>query len=127
MSSDPQTEESLGIAQKLAEDFLPAFQDKRENLPPYFGEQATLVWNGNQISGAEQIANFIFELPELMLKVTGIDVQTVQSPKSWTMAIYTGTILIDSDTVQDFHCSIFVEALPGSQTAFIRYMTFKYF
>ena len=125
--TEPQTEESLGIAQKLAEDFLPAFQNKRETLLSYFGEGATLVWNGCQMSGNEEISKFLSELPELMLNITGIDVQTVQSPKSWTMAIYTGTIMIESDSVQDFHCSIFVEALPSSQTAFVRYMTFKYF
>ena len=127
MTTDPQTPESLGIAQKLAQDFLPAFVDNRDSLTDYFGEEATLLFQGNEICGIDKIAEYIHNLPDLMLKVTGFDVQTIQSPKSWTMAIYTGTILIESDVVQDFHCSIFVETDPPNNTSFIRYMTFKYF
>ena len=123
----PQSEHSLGIAQSLAESFFPAFNGNKEALPGFFSEEASLVFQGSKESGIKEITDFLNDLPNLEINITSFDVQTIQSPKSWTMIVYTGSFLAEGDEIKDFHSSIFVEANESAHTAFIRYMTFNYF
>ncbi|EAX91340.1 hypothetical protein TVAG_296720 [Trichomonas vaginalis G3] len=122
-----QTEHSLGIAKELAEKFLPLMNTDKEAMTNYFGENATLVFQGRKIEGVQEIHDFLADLGEIQLSVSSYDVQTIQSARSWTMVVITGIVLLGGSVANDFHCSLYVEANESNQVAFIRFMTFNYF
>jgi hypothetical protein len=118
--------DSLGIARTLVDSFFPALAEDRETAVSFYGESATLYFQGEQVSGLADIAGYLSNLPPFTLRIGGYEVQTVPGSDLWSMIVVIGSIQVNGQT-KAFHSSLYVEARREDQTAFVRYHTFKHF
>jgi hypothetical protein len=121
--------DSLGIAQALVESFFPKLAQisDRSEAVTFYGEGATLYFQGNERTGRQAIHEYLAGLPPMSLNVTGYEVQTVPGSDLWSMVIVIGSVQIGGDKVMSFHSSVYVESRCSDQTAFIRYHSFNCF
>ena len=126
MSSEPD-QDSLGIADAIIQNFFPSLQQasNRENAISFFGDDASLYFQGTTVTGKQNIYQFLSSLPDLTFNITGYEVQTVPQSDLWSMLIVFGTM--QNEHVQTFHSSVYVEARKSDQTAFIRYFSLTSF
>jgi hypothetical protein len=123
----PLSEHALGIAKILTETFFPAFGTDRDAALSFYGEEATLSWQGADQVGLARIREFLHSFPGIEIKVTGYEVQTVPgSDDNWSMVVVIGHAQFP-DGLKNFHSSVYVEADRTQKKAHVRYHAFNFF
>lgn len=126
MTSEP-SPDSVGIASAIVNVFFKSLNEDRKTAATFFGEDGTLFFQGETVTGQNNILEFFNSLPSISLRVTGYEVQTVPQSDLWSMVIVIGTSQIGEENSKIFHSSAYVEARTSDHTAFIRYFSFTCF
>ncbi|KAK8889471.1 hypothetical protein M9Y10_034218 [Tritrichomonas musculus] len=126
MTSEP-SPDSLGIAKVIVDTFMRSIGSNNNEAINFFGDDGTLFFNGQTITGKSNILSFLDSLPKLSIRVTGYEVQTVPQSNLWSMVVIIGTSQIGDDNFKTFHSSAYVEARTSDHKAFIRYFSFASF
>ena len=106
---------SEGVAQTLILEYFQKIVDgdARSEIISYYGHDAVLVWEDNEICGIENISTFFENLSKtITFSISGYEVQPVQIdtlPTDWTMLIVFGSYRNPSGKMFDFHSSFMVE------------------
>ena len=119
--------DSIGIAKAIVEVFFTALNEDRAQAVSFFGDDGTLFFQGDTVTGKDDILEYLNGLPNLSIRITGYEVQTVPQSDLWSIVIVIGTSQIGDENSKTFHSSAFVEARTSDQTAFIRYFSFTSF
>jgi hypothetical protein len=123
----PLSEHSLGLAKVIAERFFPALGSDRDAAIAFYGEEATLCWQGADHAGQAAIAHFLQGLPPIEVRVTGYEVQTIPgSNENWSMVVVIGNAQFPDGT-KNFHSAVYVEADRAERKAHIRHHAFNFF
>lgn len=126
MTSEP-SPDSIGVAEAIVHNFFKLLNDDHNQAASFFGEDGTLFFQGETITGQNEICEFLDNLGNISLRVTGYEVQTVPQSNLWSMVVVIGTSQIGEETSKVFHSSAYVEARTSDKTAFIRYFSFTCF
>ena len=125
MSVDP---DSYGVAKALVCDFMNKFGSSPAEAAEYFGQGATLFYQGTQTQGRDNIRQFLESKGRLSLTVNGWEVQTVPGSDLWSMVIAIGSVIdLSSGQSASFHSAFYVESIRSEHRGFIRYQAFNYF
>ncbi|XP_043913218.1 NTF2-related export protein 2 [Protopterus annectens] len=77
---------------KAAEEFIHIYyetMDKRRTvLPKLYMDTASLIWNGNAVSGQKALAEFLESLPASEFTVTMLDCQPVHEEVYSSVAVF---------------------------------------
>jgi hypothetical protein len=121
------SDHSVGVAKAVSETFFPAFGSNRDTALVFYGEEATLCWQGSDYVGLGKITEFLSAMPPFEIKVTGYEVQTVPgSNENWSMVVVIGNVHFP-DGLKNFHSSVYVESDRNQRKAHIRYQGFNFF
>jgi hypothetical protein len=117
-----------GIGDALIGTFFPSFEGNREEALTFYGDRATLYFQGTEIVGSEAISAFLSGVPPFScLHVDAFDVQPIPRPaSSWFLIVATGKLSFGNH-FSTFHSTFCVESRQQDCTAFIRSHSFTWF
>lgn len=103
---------------RAAEEFVNIYYDtmdkRRRALPRLYLEKATLIWNGNVVSGQAALANFFDGLPSSEFQVNMLDCQPVheQATQAQTtvLVVTSGTVKFDGNKQHFFNQNFLLTA-----------------
>lgn len=128
MSNDPQSPESLGIAQTVVKNFFNIFSNSREETIRLYGHHSQLNWCGVEYIGLSEISKFLKNYQPCTFQVNGYEVQSV-SPSDegflWSMLVVVGTYSSIGNVLRDFHCTFYIQSNTENQHAVIRCQMFQ--
>jgi hypothetical protein len=127
--ASPLSPHSLGIAQQLIEDFFPWLATDKDRAADFYGETASLSWNGQNMTSSahsDDIRLFLRTVPDLEINVTACDAQTLpgtqETAQEWSMVVVAGTMIFP-DGLRHFHSALFIEADTTAPRARIQFQT----
>lgn len=106
----------INEAASVAHDFIKHYyenRDKRKAMKGLYMSNGILVFNGNNVSGDTEIADFLQKLPPTEHLITTLDAQPIiESNAGKTNLIQTsGTVKIDSQKSRAFQQSFLITAV----------------
>jgi hypothetical protein len=116
-----------GIGEAIVEQFLPSFLLGQEDALVFYGEGATLYFQGQELRGIDEIRTFLAGIaPFSNVHVAGFDVQPIPGRElSWSLIVATGQIGV-SDRLASFHSTFCVQGRKEDCQAFIRSHSFTW-
>jgi hypothetical protein len=116
-----------GIGEAVVERFLPLFALGREDALPFYGEGATLYFQGEERRGADEIRAFLAGIsPFAGLRVAAFDVQPIPGRGgAWSLIVATGQAGV-GDRLASFHSTFCVQGRKEDCQAFIRSHSFTW-
>ncbi|KAM4887962.1 NTF2-related export protein 2-like [Thomomys bottae] len=120
MSADFKTH--VDQACRAAEEFVSIYYDtmdrRRRALPRLYLDEATLLWNGNVVTGLGELASFFEMLPSSEFQVTMLDCQPVHGQaaqaQSTVLVVTSGTVKFDGDRQHYFNQNFLLTTQPAS-------------
>ncbi|KAG5670759.1 hypothetical protein PVAND_001000 [Polypedilum vanderplanki] len=112
---DPELKERINEAARIAEEFTKIYYDhidKKKSTQRLYLDSALVVFNGNGVSGVEQIAKFHQELPSTEHTLTTLDAQPIldsAAGKSYLIQA-SGTVKYNNEKSQAFQQSFLITA-----------------
>ncbi|XP_039089474.1 NTF2-related export protein 2 isoform X1 [Hyaena hyaena] len=108
---------------KAAEEFVNIYYEtmdkRRRALTRLYLDKATLIWNGNVVTGLEALANFFDMLPSSEFQVNMLDCQPVheQATQAQTtvLVVTSGTVKFDGNKQHYFNQNFLLTAQPNPQ------------
>lgn len=105
---------------RAAEEFVNIYYDtmdkRRRALPRLYLDKATLIWNGNVITGLDALARFYDMLPSSEFQVNMVDCQPVheQATQAQTtvLVVTSGTVKFDGNKQHFFNQNFLLTAQP---------------
>uniref|UniRef100_A0A673VA26 Nuclear transport factor 2 like export factor 2 n=3 Tax=Suricata suricatta TaxID=37032 RepID=A0A673VA26_SURSU len=109
---------------RAAEEFVNIYYEtmdrRRRALTRLYLDQATLIWNGNAVTGLEALANFFETLPSSEFQVNMLDCQPVheQATQAQTtvLVVTSGTVRFDGNKQHYFNQNFLLTAQPNPQS-----------
>lgn len=103
---------------RAAEEFVNIYYEtmdkRRRALPRLYLDKATLIWNGNVVTGLEALANFFDVLPSSEFQVNMLDCQPVheQATQAQTtvLVVTSGTVKFDGNRQHFFNQNFLLTA-----------------
>lgn len=103
---------------RAAEEFVNIYYDtmdkRRRALPRLYLDKATLIWNGNVVTGLDALANFFDVLPSSEFQVNMLDCQPVheQATQAQTtvLVVTSGTVKFDGNKQHFFNQNFLLTA-----------------
>ncbi|XP_042543317.1 NTF2-related export protein 2-like [Dipodomys spectabilis] len=105
---------------RAAEEFVSIYYDtmdrRRRALPRLYLDEATLIWNGNVVTGLEDLANFFEMLPTSEFQVNMLDCQPVHGQatqaQSTVLVVTSGTVKFDGNRQHYFNQNFLLTTQP---------------
>ncbi|XP_078544914.1 NTF2-related export protein 1-like [Lissotriton helveticus] len=114
----------VDLACKAGEEFVNIYYDtmdkRRRLLSKLYLDKATLVWNGNAVSGQEAIMEFFELLPTSQFRIKVLDCQPVHDEatggQTTVLVVTCGTVNFEGNRPSDFNQNLLLTAqvTPGN-------------
>ncbi|XP_053328650.1 NTF2-related export protein 2 [Spea bombifrons] len=115
----------VDLACRAAEEFVPLYYDtydkRRRQLIKLYADTATMVWNGNAVSGRDALVEFFEMLPSSQFQINMFDSQPVHEQatqgQKTVMVVVHGSVKYEGNKLHNFNQNFLltIHTTPSSQ------------
>ncbi|XP_053130362.1 NTF2-related export protein 2 isoform X3 [Hemicordylus capensis] len=109
-----QVDQACRAAEEFTNIYYETMDKRRQVLTKLYLDTATLVWNGNAVSGSEALANFFAMLPSSEFQVSTCDCQPVHEQatlnNTTVLVVACGSVKFDGSKPQYFYQNFLLTA-----------------
>lgn len=125
MSTSVEFKTYVDQACHAAEEFVNIYYEtmdkRRQALPRLYLDKATLIWNGNAVTGLDSLTNFFDMLPSSQFQVNMLDCQPVHEQATQSqptvLVVTSGTVKFDGNKKHFFNQNFLLTAQSTSTNA----------
>ncbi|XP_036349929.2 NTF2-related export protein 2-like [Ochotona princeps] len=107
-------DQACQAAEEFANIYYETMDKRRQALPRLYLHKATLIWNGNAITGLDSLTNFFDMLPSSQFQVNMLDCQPVHEQATQSqptvLVVTSGTVKFDGNKKRFFNQNFLLTA-----------------